>query len=103
MVGHGETRRLLADGAGLCSPGQWPPEQRHSPSGIAARINDALMFEMAAWGSHRPGGLAGVLADLTSGRLTDPPFPEEAIQRLRDYVGELSKGVDIPTDPSQDL
>ena len=103
MVGHGETRRLLADGAGLCSPGQWPPEQRHPPTGIAARINDALMFELAALGRNRPGGLSGMLADLTSGRLTDSPFPEEATQRLRDYVGELSKGVDVPTDPSQDL
>ena len=44
-----------------------------------------------------------MLADLTSGRLTDPPFPEEATQRLRDYVDGLTKGVDIPTDPSQDL
>ena len=28
FVGHGESRRLLADGAGLCSPGLWPPERR---------------------------------------------------------------------------
>ena len=87
MVGHAETRRLLADGAGLCSPGQRPPEKRHPPSGIAARINDALMFELAALDKVSPKGLPGTLADVTSGRLTESPFPEEATRRLRDNVG----------------
>ena len=62
------------------------------------------MFELAALDKVSPKGLPGILADLTSGRLTESPFPEEATRRrLRDYVRDLSKEVVVPTGPTQEL
>ena len=95
-VGHGDTRRLLADGAGLCSPGLWPPERRHPPTGLAAKLHDALAFEVKKLGQSHSGGLDGILADLAAGRVHTDPFPPEATERLRAYAKDLTRGVTLP-------
>ena len=84
FVGSGDRKRLLADEAGLYSPGLWPPERRHPLKGIALLIHKAFSFELKAWAKALEGGLTKVLADLASGRLKDDPFPLEATTRLRD-------------------
>ena len=91
MIGHGDTRRLLADGAGLCSPGLWPPAKRFKPTGVAKQIHDALIYELDRFESALPAGLGSVLGDLASGRLKVDPFPPHATQRLRDYVRAITE------------
>ena len=86
MIGHGDTRRLLADSAGLCSPGLWPPAKRFKPTGVAKQIHDALIYELGRFESTLPAGLGSVLGDLASGRLKVDPFPaacDPAASRLR--------------------
>ena len=69
FVGRGEDRRLLADGAGLCSPGLWPPERRFEPKGVALLVDKALSYELDRLGGRSGGGLLRVFSDLASGRL----------------------------------
>ena len=57
MVGHGTNRRLLADGAGLCSPGLWAPHVRYPAEGIADKIQRALDKELDNWDRSVKGGL----------------------------------------------
>ena len=60
MIGHGDTRRLLADGAGLCSPGLWPPAKRFEPTCVAKQIHDALIYELDRFETALPAGLGSV-------------------------------------------
>ena len=86
MVGHAERKRLLSDGAGLCSPGLWPPEHRFEPTGPALAIHKAFDYELSDLDASHPGGCQALLDRLWSGGLTQSPFPEDATNRLRDYV-----------------
>ena len=86
MVGRGNTRRVLIGGASLCSPGMWTPERRLQPTGVAAKLHEALCFELTKLGNSREGGLEGLLADLTAGRLLESPFSgrsDTAVEGLR--------------------
>ena len=84
MVGHGDQRRLLADGAGLRSPGLWPPERRNPPTEMEARLHNAFAYELGKLDQQNVGGLQKVLGDLVGGRVEADPFPPEATARLRD-------------------
>ena len=48
-IGSGDRKRLLADGAGLCSPGLWPPERRHPLKGVAPLLHRAFSSELDTW------------------------------------------------------
>ena len=96
MVGHGNTRRLLAEGGGLCSPGLWPPERRFPLQGFAARVHASLEFELSAFGRSAPKGLEGVLGDLIAGRTHEDPFPQEATQRLYSFLKDITREIEIP-------
>ena len=76
FIGHGDRKRLWADGAGLCSPGLWPPERRTPQVGVARRLNEGVQCELKRWSESREGGLPKALADLAAGRIVDNPFPE---------------------------
>ena len=73
-VGHGDRRRLLMDGAGLCSPGLWPPEQRFAAHGTAKLPHAAFKFELDGFGEAFGGGLEKLMADLAAGRITENTF-----------------------------
>ena len=103
MVGRGNTRRVLIGGASLCSPGMWTPERRLRPTGVAAKLHEALCFELTKLGNSREGGLEGLLADLTAGRLLESPFPAEATQQLRDYVADLTTPRRVSLNPGKEL
>ena len=94
-VGHDDSRRLVADGAGLCSPGLWSPKRRRPPVGVAAQLHGALQFELPFLDRSAEEGLSKLLADLASGRLRESPFPAEETARLRDYgVPRRAPGVE---------
>ena len=46
LVFKGLQGRLLVDGAGLCSPGQWPPGKMHSMAKFAGRIRAQLALAL---------------------------------------------------------
>ena len=102
-VGHAERRRLLSDGAGLCSPGLRPPERRFMPTAIASQIHDALDCELSRLGRSLPGGLTSLLNDLSAGRVTEIPFPADATDRLRAYVHDITEAHRVELEPTQKL
>ena len=76
-VRHGEDRRLLVDGAGLCSPGLWEPQDRFPPTGVGGKIHEALQFELDQLDASFKVGLVALLSDQASGRAQSDPFPGE--------------------------
>ena len=43
FIGSCDRLRLLADGGGLCSPGQWRPSRRLEPVGVAAGLRGEML------------------------------------------------------------
>ena len=90
MVGHGPNQRLFSDGAGLCSPGLWPPERRLPATGIESLLHDAFGYELKRLDKTYAGGLDRLMADLAAGRLENDPFPPAATRRLRDFAWDAT-------------
>ena len=103
MVGHGLNRRLLADGAGLCSPGLWPPHERHAAQGVAERIKKALDRELDVWDRSLRSGLNGLFNEFAQGKAEEDPFPPEATKRLKNLLAEVSAPFRITLDPGDEL
>ena len=78
--GDFEKRRVLCDGAGLCSLGRWPPEQRPCSESAALR---RLWTLVSSWVDNLPtsiGLTAGELfASLADGQVTTSPFPASLV------------------------
>ncbi len=92
MVGSGPRRRPLCDGAGLCSPGLWPPQRRPEPSDIRFKaMRDAVIAELGRRGEGENGqSRAAELAEaLAGGRVDADPFPPAATRRLQDKMVDL--------------
>ena len=81
FVGNARQRSLLADGGGLCSPGQWPPWHRLPADGPAAVIQQAITAELNAL-PHESSAKA-IFGGLIAGSTTADPFPPPATARLR--------------------
>ena len=86
--------RLFEDGAGLCSPGRWPPERRGTEeSGFTWEVRAELMKVLAG-----AVEVKRVLYGLACGHYKSSPFPEEAVRQgrlrwlqvLRSYGSELA-------------
>ena len=103
MVGHGLNRRLLADGGGLCSPGLWPPHERHAAQGVAEGIQKALVRELDAWDRSLRSGLNGLFNEFAQGKAEEDPFPPEATRRLKNLLAEVSAPFRITLDPGDVL
>ncbi len=84
-VGAFERRRVLIDGAGICSLGRWPPWRRPQPSAPKlVRLRQLLIdsinnFEY--WIGESARTLFGRLA---RGGVTDNPFPDSFMRELTD-------------------
>ncbi len=89
-AGWGPYARSMRDGAGLCSPGIWPPERRTRPSSpsltaLAAALKRAVVRLPASAGFS-----AEDLFDrLSRGECTQNPFPPHVIEDLRAYADQL--------------
>ena len=102
FVSQGRSRRLFADGGGLCSPGQWPPSRRLPESGVAAQFQRAILGELAALPADKSA--RSILAKLMGGELTSDPFPTTATERLRDYLKSLVRDFqEVPDPPLMDV
>ena len=81
MVGTGTKRRGICDGAGLCSPGRWPPHLRRLPHGGATGVlRDAML------GKLRQLDAQLLLAKLACNKCEESPFPVESTAELRQTV-----------------
>ncbi len=91
-VGRGEKRRTLCDGAGLCSPGVWPPRSRprlNHPRLLAIRA--AIQRFVAARDAE--GNWSEDLFDkLSKGQVDSDPLPEAEIDALAEYAMGLYDG-----------
>ncbi len=96
-VGSHERRRVLCDGAGLCSLGLWPPWRR--PAGLApqlAAIRTLLLQYLADLPSHL-GFSAEVLFDrLAAGQVEADPFSLDQVA-LPQLINQV---LDILSSPS---
>ncbi len=92
QVGHGPRLRNLCDGAGLCSPGIWPPRSRprvHHPRIVAIRA--AIQRSIARWDSD--GSWADDLfGKLACGQIESDPFPQSELADLSEYALSLYDG-----------
>ncbi len=99
-VGSFERRRVIHDGAGLCSLGRWPPDRRprlRSPRLLRLRH---LLFESL----DNIKGITGyeleeLFGKLASGRIDSCPWPEPYLAGLRDQVSALFDDAPVQARP----
>ncbi len=92
-AGLGPHSREIHDGAGLCSPGRWPPERRSPPTAWTIKaFGAALRREVVALTSSAGLGAEAVFDKLATGGFQDSPFPPARTQALRAYARELLAG-----------
>ena len=80
-VGLGYTSREICDGQGLASPGRWSPEDRRYPVSQVWHAASEPIMEFSRW--H---GTAALLTRLAMGQVTESPFEEKAVTRLKEQV-----------------
>ena len=80
-VGLGYTSREICDGQGLASPGRWSPEDLRYPVSQVWHAASEPMMEFT-----RRHGTAALLTRLAMGQVTESPFKEEAVTRLKEQV-----------------
>ena len=80
-VGLGYTSREICDGQGLASPGRWSPEERRYPVTPVWHAASEPIMEFT-----RRHGTAALLTRLAMGQVTESPFEEEAVTRLKEQV-----------------
>ena len=82
MIGRGSKAREMHDGAGLCSPGRWLPEQRKLPENpVLSELQGMLkQYVVRYLGTD-------LFARLACGKVKECPFDE--IEQLREKVYQL--------------
>ncbi len=89
-AGWGPYARDMRDGAGLCSPGIWPPERRRRPSASMLTALAAALKRAVERLPETAGCSAEELFDnLANGRCVQNPFPQAVVEDLRNYAAQL--------------
>jgi hypothetical protein len=89
-VGRFERQRPLCDGAGLCSPGQWPPWDRpvsRDPRVLALR--SAILRAVQSLDGSDGRGIDRLFASLAQGEVSESPFSEALLADLAGYAEAL--------------
>ncbi len=89
-VGSGARERHICDGAGLCSPGRWPPRERPRAGSPRLRLLGAAVRRAVS----RLDGDGGnwcrdLFGRLCRGDVTEIPFPKRAVDDLVEYAHSL--------------
>ncbi len=101
-AGQGPHSREVHDGAGLCSPGRWPPERRTPPTAWAVKaLGAALRREVVSLSTSAGFDAETIFDKLAAGDFQDSPFPGARTQALRAYARELlaSEGLAALAEP----
>ena len=80
-VGLGYTSREICDGQGLASPGRWSPEERRYPDTALWKAASEPILPFP-----RRCGTTALLSRLAMGQVTESPFEEGAVTRLKEQV-----------------
>ena len=76
-------RRTFTDGAGLCSPGRWPPERRRTavsdPDLVIAQKSFSVLSDLIA----KELDYNKVLCALATGRCAQCPIPDAVLQKAK--------------------
>ena len=76
--------REITDGLGLCSPNRWPPECRGvGLSAIASELNQRLHDLLRSFVWEQLGDPREMAFKLATGKLSESPFCEAAVEKLR--------------------
>ena len=79
----------FTDGAGLCSPGRWPPEQRLVPGQWAQAFRDKLFLLLSA-AVKDPQRL---VFELATGKHKESPWPPGLVEQVRyEWAASLPRG-----------
>ncbi len=89
-VGKMERERTLCDGAGLCSPGRWPPWRRPvARNWRVLALRGALARAILSMDGPDGGGIEKLFAALSKGEVLDSPFPIDLVTDLTAYAESL--------------
>ena len=79
------------DGAGRASPGRWKVKDRRLPeTEVAQELRKAIWSALRAMEKDLPGGLTrSTLALLMAGKMRSSPFPEKAMENLREKLKDI--------------
>ncbi len=82
--------RDMHDGAGLCSPGRWPPERRAAVKAwTIGALGAAFRREVARFPLTAGRGAEAIFDSLARGHVEASPFPQEATSSLLQYASDL--------------
>ncbi len=86
MVGTGSNRRRISDGAGLCSPGAWPPHDRPFPRHWRLQaVRSAILRSLASLNGEG-SWVAKTFELLARGGIKEDPFPTDMTASLVEYA-----------------
>ena len=88
MVTRGSKERLLIDGAGLCSPGHWPPWSRHPTSIFGRKVRAQVELTMR----EEQIDVRNLIENMSSGKVGGDPFQQEALASAKAGIEALVKG-----------
>ncbi len=90
QAGMGPYARDVRDGAGLCSPGKWPPERRSPTSSWTIKaLGAAFRREITRLPGNIGAGADEVFDKLAKGFYSTTPFPADSTNALRGYAEQL--------------
>ncbi len=90
MVGKMQKERTLCDGAGLCSPGRWPPWRRPVVRDWRVlAIRGALARAVLTLDGPDGRGIEALFTALSNGEVLDSPFPHDLVTNLTTYAESL--------------
>ncbi len=90
QAGMGPYARDVRDGAGLCSPGRWPPERRSPTSSWTIRaLGAAFRREISRLEDTTGAGADDIFDRLAKGGYSTTPFPAGSTEALRGYAEQL--------------
>ncbi len=85
-VGTFEKRRPLCDGAGLCSPGRWPPHARPRQPPSRLHLLNAAVSRALRNMDNGDNSLRNLFLRFSTGQVTGDPFPQAVTQDIREYI-----------------
>ncbi len=89
-VGKLQRRRVICDGAGLCSPGHWAPWNRPRPRDWRVlALRGALTRAVRTLDGTDGNGINTLFTALARGEVQEIPFPREMVDSLVSYAEEL--------------